>query len=155
MLVIRAVAVHVSGTVDQPADVEGDGVPEDGGKEVGIPQTLTPEVPRHEGRDHKAHQHNRTLVVPVGKEKDTITVVGTTAGVKWGWISGDMALPETPGTTWAGPITGAAGNISDIHNHDIIFPSAIQNAKTTRNPKAAGNTGAEQLRPSLKANLPS
>lgn len=81
-------------------------------------------------------------------------MVGMTAGMKRGWISGDTALPEAPGTTWAGPITRAAGNISDIHNHDIIFPSAIQNAKTTRNPEAADNTGAEQLRPSPKANLP-
>lgn len=48
----------MSGTVDQPGDVEGDGVPEDGGKEVGIPQTLAPEVPWHKSRDHKAHQHN-------------------------------------------------------------------------------------------------
>lgn len=145
----------MSGAVDQPGDIEGDGVPEDGGKEVGIPQTLTPEVPWHKGRDHKAHQHNRTLVIPVGKEKDTITVVGITAGVKWGWISGNTALPETPGITWAGPITRVAGNISDIHNHDTIFPSAIQSVKTTRNPEAAGNTGAEQLRSSPKANLPS
>lgn len=58
VLVIRAVAIHVSGAVDQPGDVEGDGVPEDGGEEVGIPQTLAPEVPWHNGGDHKAHQHD-------------------------------------------------------------------------------------------------
>jgi len=82
-------------------------------------------------------------------------MVGMTAGMKWGWISGDTALSETLGITWASPITGTAGNISDIHNHDIIFPSAIKNAKTTQNHEAAGNTGAEQLRPSPRANLPS
>lgn len=48
----------MSGAVDQPGDVEGDGVPEDGGEEVGIPQTLSPEVPWHNGGDHKAHQHD-------------------------------------------------------------------------------------------------
>lgn len=80
VLVVGAVAVHVRGAVDQPGDVEGDGVPQDGGKEVGVPQALAPEVPRHKGGDHKAHQHDRALVVPAGKPKDTVTVVGTMAG---------------------------------------------------------------------------
>ena len=56
----------------------------------------------------------------MGKEKDTITMVGMATGVKWGWISGDTALLESTGITWAGPITGAAGNISDIHNPRTI-----------------------------------
>lgn len=58
VLVIRPVAIHVSSAVDQPGNVEGNGIPEDRGKEVGIPQALPPEVPWHKGRDHKAHQHN-------------------------------------------------------------------------------------------------
>lgn len=63
VLVIGSVSIHVGSTVDQPGDIERDGIAEDGGQEVGIPQTLSPDAPGHQCGDHEAHEHHGDLIV--------------------------------------------------------------------------------------------
>jgi len=65
VLVVGPVSIHVGSTVDQPGDVEGDGIAEDGSQEVGIPQTLSPEAPGHQRGNHEAHEHHADLIVPL------------------------------------------------------------------------------------------
>lgn len=64
MLVVGPVPVHVGSAVDQPGDVEGDGVVQDGSQEVGVPQTLPPEAPGHHRGDQEAHERHGDLIVP-------------------------------------------------------------------------------------------
>lgn len=67
VLVVRLVAPHVGSAVDQPGGVQAQGVAQDGGQEVGIPQALPPEVPRHHSWYHKAAEHHQRLVNPRSK----------------------------------------------------------------------------------------
>lgn len=71
VLVVGPVSIHVGSTVDQPGDVEGDGIAEDGSQEVGIPQTLSPEAPGHQRGNHEAHEHHADLIVP-GRQNITL-----------------------------------------------------------------------------------
>lgn len=64
VLVVGPIPVHVGSAVDQPGDVEGDGVAEDGSQEVGVPQTLPPEAPGHHRGDQEAHERHGDLIVP-------------------------------------------------------------------------------------------
>lgn len=64
VLVVGPVSVHVGSTVDQPGDVEGDGIAEDGSQEVGIPETLPPDAPGHQRGDREAHEQHGDLIVP-------------------------------------------------------------------------------------------
>lgn len=65
VLVIGTVPPHVSGAVDQPGGVQHQGVPQQGRDEVGHPQGLPPQVPRHRRGDEEAHEQHRRLVIPV------------------------------------------------------------------------------------------
>ena len=64
--VVRPVAPHVGGAVDQPGGVEDQGVPQQGRHKVGHPKGLSPHVPGHHHGQHEAHEHHRRLVVPGG-----------------------------------------------------------------------------------------
>lgn len=68
MFVIGSVSVHVGSTVDQPGAIEGDGIAEDGGQEIGIPQTFSPDIPGHHRGEHKAHEHHGDLIVPMRRD---------------------------------------------------------------------------------------
>lgn len=68
-LVIGPVSPHVSGTVDQPGGVQHQGVPQQSRDEVCHPQTLSPQVPRHDHGDEEAHEQHGRLVIPVGGDK--------------------------------------------------------------------------------------
>lgn len=72
--VIRSVAPHVSGTVDQPCGVEYHRVPQQGGDEVGHQKGLAPKVPRHHGGDEEAHDHHGRLVVFPLKHYDFVSI---------------------------------------------------------------------------------
>lgn len=78
MLVIGPVSIHVGSTVDQPGAIEGDGITEDGGQEIGIPQTLSPDVPGHHRGEHKAQEHHGDLIVP--RKQDIMSLLGTHRG---------------------------------------------------------------------------
>lgn len=64
-LVIGPVSPHVGSAVDQPGSVQHQGVPKQSWDEVGHPQRLPPQVPRHDYWDNKAHDQHRELVIPV------------------------------------------------------------------------------------------
>lgn len=69
--------------VDQPSTIEGNGVSENGSQEVGVPQSLSPEVPGHQCREHKTHEHHTDLVVPMRKSS-TLTLVTGSVGHRVG-----------------------------------------------------------------------
>lgn len=58
VLVVGFVPIHVRSAVDKPRNVERDGVAQDGGQEVGVPQALSPEIPWHHSGNQKAHDQN-------------------------------------------------------------------------------------------------
>lgn len=64
-LVIGPLSIHVDSAVDQPSTAESNGVSENGSREVGIPQSLSPELPGHQCREHKTHEHHTDLGVPM------------------------------------------------------------------------------------------
>lgn len=64
-LIVGPVPPHVSGAVDQPGGVQHQGVPQQGRDEVGHPQGLPPQVPRHGNGDEEAHEQHGQLVIPV------------------------------------------------------------------------------------------
>lgn len=65
VLVIGSVSPHVSRAVHQPGGVQHQGVPQQSRDEVGHPQGLPPQVPRHRHGDEEAHEQHRRLVIPV------------------------------------------------------------------------------------------
>ena len=63
-LVEGPISPHVSRAVDQPGGVQHQGVPQHRRDEVGYPQGLAPQVPRHRHGDEEAHEQHGRLVVP-------------------------------------------------------------------------------------------
>lgn len=86
VLVIGPVSIHVGGAVDQPGDVEWDGIAEDGRQEVGVPQALSPDAPGHQRGNHKAHEHHADLIVP--RRQDGMLSLGT---CWWQWGQAEQA----------------------------------------------------------------
>lgn len=68
-LVIGPISPHVSRAVDQPGGVQHQGVPQHCRDEVGYPQGLAPQVPRHRHGDKEAHEEHGRLVVPDEEEE--------------------------------------------------------------------------------------
>lgn len=63
-VVVRPVAPHVRGAVDQPGGVERNGVPQQHGQEVAHQEGLAPQVPGHQHGHQKAQDQHGELVVP-------------------------------------------------------------------------------------------
>jgi len=77
VLVVGAVAKHVGSGIDEPGCIEGEAITKNHSHEVGIPQSLTPKVPRHQGGHHKAHQDDRRdVVLPLIKDDRVSQDVG-------------------------------------------------------------------------------
>lgn len=89
VLVIGPVSIHVGGTVDQPGDIEWDGIAKDRGQEVGVPQTLSPDTPGHQCGDHEAHEHHGDLIVP-GRQGIMLSL-GT---CWWRWGKAEQAIGQ-------------------------------------------------------------
>lgn len=68
-LVVGPHSPHVGSTVDQPGGIKNHGVPQQAWDKISHPQTLAPEVPRHQRGDEEAHHQYGQLVVPEVKNK--------------------------------------------------------------------------------------
>ena len=64
VLVVRPHAPHVRGAVDEPRDVEGHDVAQDGGDDECVEQTLAPAIIRNDRRKGKTEHEQQRAVEP-------------------------------------------------------------------------------------------
>ncbi len=70
--VVWSVPPYVSSAIDEPRRVEGEDVAQKGTHEQSVPQVLPPEVPRHDSRNHEAHQYHGRPVHPGNKREQSV-----------------------------------------------------------------------------------
>jgi hypothetical protein len=94
--VVRVVAHEVGGGVDEPGEVQNDGVAESAGDEEGVPEFLAPEVLRDLGGHDVAHVQGEPRVELLLEHDEGVLVQVREVEVAAGLDDGGVLLDEEP-----------------------------------------------------------